>query len=82
MPESQAKLALKSLSNFKKEYKRRRKIEKGYYGKNWLDAVWVLPFAPDGDRQFFKPISSFPMYGGKCQSDRASFYSKFKYKRI
>lgn len=82
MPESQAKLALKSLKNYPKENKRRRKIEKDFYGFNWLSAVWVLPFHIDGDRQFFKPLSSFPMYGGKCQSKNALFYSRFKYKRI
>lgn len=82
MANSQAKLALKSLKNYLKENKRRRIIEKETYGMKWLDAVWVLPFHPRGDRDFFKPLSSFPMYGGKCQSPKALYFSQFKYKRI
>jgi len=83
MPNSQAKLALKSLKNYPKENSRRRRIEREEYGKNWLDAVWVLPFPMDGgDRKFFKPLSTFPMYGGKCQSPKALHYSKYTYKRI
>lgn len=39
MPESQAKLALKSLKDYPKENKRRRKLEKEAYGGNYLDAV-------------------------------------------
>lgn len=77
MPNSQAKLALRSLKNYPKENKRRRKIEKAFYGRNWLDAVWVIPnFEGYGDRPFFKPLSSFPMYGGKCQSPEAKYYSE------
>lgn len=83
MPNSQAKLALESLKNYPKENKRRRNIEFEEYGKNWLDAVWVLPFSTGGgDRPFFKPLSTFPMYGGKCQSPKALHYSKYTYKRI
>lgn len=83
IPNSQAQLALKSLFNFPQEYKRRRKIEKEYYGVNKLDAVWVIPFLHypivnygHDIRPFFKPLSSFPMWGGKCQSPRALYYSK------
>lgn len=80
MPESQAILALKSLKDYPKENKRRRKIEKQHYGENFLDAVWVLPYAGrKGDvntRLFFKPLSSFPMYGGKCQSPNAKKISE------
>lgn len=88
MPNSQAKLALESLKNVNKEIERRRKIEKAFYGKNILDAVWVLPFYPDTycgipifiwefpTRPFFKPLSTFPMWGGKCQSPKALHYSK------
>jgi perosamine synthetase len=81
MPNSQAKLALESLKNYPKENKRRRKLEKDFYGKNFLDAVWVLPFigVPRIDREyrlFFKPLSSMPMWGGKCQSPKALHYSK------
>lgn len=81
MPNSQAKLALQSLKNYPKENKIRRKIEKLFYGENKLDAVWVLPTynkVPKGMeyRLFFKPLSSFPMWGGKCQSPKALYYSK------
>lgn len=82
MANSQAQLALKSLLEFPKEYARRRRFEKAFYGKNWLDAVWVLPTYNKVDttiftiRPFFKPLSSFPMWGGKCQSPKALHYSK------
>lgn len=86
MPNSQAKLALESLKDYPKENKRRRKIEKEFYKGNIdfkpHDAVWVLPFDAFGDRDFFKPLSTFPMYGGHCQSPKALYYSRFKYKRI
>ena len=87
MPNSQAKLALKSLKNYSKENRRRKKLEKECYGRNILDAVWVLypikgeyfsSIGLDGHvtRPFFKPLSSFPIYGGKCQSPKAEYYSK------
>lgn len=83
MPNSQAKLALKSLKRYPRENKRRRKLEMKEYGKHWLDAVWVLPFPlSGGDRNFFRPLSSMPMWGGKCQSPKALHYSKYTYKRI
>lgn len=85
MPESQAKLALKSLKNVDKELARRRKLESKY--KKTLkelgdrDVVWVYdyigkPIKGLDTRPFFKPLSSFPMYGGKCTSPRALYYSK------
>lgn len=54
------------------------------------DAVWVLDyeltmgnlykfpysFANHPTRPFFKPLSTFPMYGGRCQSPKALYYSK------
>lgn len=55
------------------------------------DAVWVYDYLgepiksiklKDGTkcnietRPFFKPLSSFPCYGGKCQSPKAEYYSK------
>jgi perosamine synthetase len=46
------------------------------------DAVWVYDYLGEsGDtsfevRPFFKPLSTFPMYGGKCQSPKALHYSK------
>ncbi len=84
MPNSQAKLALKSLANFPKENLRRRIREKEFYRENKLDAVWVLPYIKGHNvyskiyqtRPFFKPLSSFPVYGGKCQSKKAFAYSK------
>lgn len=92
MPNSQAQLALKSLLNFPKEYKRRRKIEKKFENligeRPYRDAVWVLDTLrplPKGilQRPFFKPLSSMPMWGGVCQSPRALYYSKIgKYIKI
>lgn len=89
MPNAQAKLALQSLKDYPKENKRRRQIETLYNkilhctGKR--DAVWVFDivykiFPPlltsDMEiRPFFKPLSSFPMYGGICQSPKARDYS-------
>lgn len=50
------------------------------------DAVWVYDVAfsknhkvvgkVNGLRHFFKPLSSMPMWGGKCQNGNAEFYSK------
>lgn len=81
MPNSQAQLALKSLLDFPNEYKRRRKIEKIFYGENIHDAVWVLDTLKPlqkgkNTRPFFKPLSSMPMWGNKCQSPNALKYSK------
>lgn len=84
MPDAQAKLAIQSLKDYPKENKKRRAKEKDFYGTNWLDAVWVLPIfrkptknelLQPNARPFFKPLSSFPMYGGKCQSPNAKHYS-------
>lgn len=92
MPNSQAILALESLKNYPKENKRRREIEKklsSWIGERpYRDAVWVLdtllPLPKHiSQRPFFKPLSSFPMYGGKCQSPVAEYYSKIgRYIRI
>ncbi len=93
MPNSQAILALKSLKNYPKENKRRRKLEKefnSFIKSKKRDAVWVLDyeanfsniydfpysFAHYETRSFFKPLSSFPMYGGKCLSPKAKYYSE------
>lgn len=91
MANSQARLALESLKNYPKESKRRRAIERRFYGYCDHDAVWVLDYVlPEGHetmtgepyynepnkRPFFKPLSSFPMYGGKCQSPKAKWYSE------
>lgn len=90
MPNSQAKLALESLANYPQENKRRRELEEVFYGgkleKARHDAVWVLDylnfyeiygsFGGYPTRPFFKPLSSFPCYGGKCQSPKAEYYSK------
>lgn len=85
MPNSQAKLALESLKNYPKENTRRRYLEERFYGKKVHDAVWVIDYLgkvpswvtrKHETRPFFKPLSSFPMYGGNCQSPKALYYSK------
>ena len=82
----QAEVALKSLHDVDKELKRRRDAETKYNKliKNPLpkrDVVWVYdyigkPIKGYETRPFFKPLSSFPMYGGKCKSPKALHYSK------
>lgn len=93
MPESQAKLALKSLRNVDMELKRRRKMEK-YYDSLVpdeikmppRDVVWVYDVRAkvtgSETREFFKPLSSMPMFGGKCKSPKAKYYSQFSYIKI
>lgn len=84
MPNTQALLALKSLKEVSKELKRRRILEKQYtkatpklYQMPKRDVVWVYDMLMSGgDRPFFKPLSSMPMWGGKCQSPKAEYYSK------
>jgi dTDP-4-amino-4,6-dideoxygalactose transaminase len=86
MPESQAVLAIKSLLNVGKELKRRRNFESKLNRiiNNKLpkrDVVWVYdyigkPIKGYETRPFFKPLSSFPMYGGECTSPKALHYSK------
>ena len=86
MPETQAKLALESLKNIKIELKKRRGIEQEFeqrFPSNLppRDVVWVYdylgkPIKNIDTRPFFKPLSTFPMYGGKCQSPKALYYSK------
>lgn len=85
MSNAQAKLALKSLKQYPREAKRRRtieaKLDKIFGDMPSRDAVWVydtLKKIPKEykTREFFKPLSSFPMYGGKCQSPKALYYSK------
>lgn len=85
MADSQAKMALQSLEDYPKENKRRRKIEnklEPLIGKMpYRDAVWVLDtFRPIPkelpQREFFKPLSSMPMFSGKCVSPKAEYYSK------
>lgn len=94
MANSQAKLALASLKNYPKENARRIKIENELGNWNWKrrDAIWVIDMVEDSEknrdkvitgnknaRLFFKPLSTFPMYGGKCQSPKALHYSKIGY---
>lgn len=87
MPNSQALLALKSLSNVHVELHRRREAEKELIKATKeehlmpkRDVVWVYDVKTKikgvNTRPFFKPLSSFPMYGGKCQSPKAEHYSK------
>lgn len=87
LPEAEAKMALKSLRNVDKNLKKRRKLEKELQ-KKFVDimpprnVVWVfdyigkLPKEYD-TRPFFKPLSSFPMWGGKCQSPNAEWFGKY-----
>jgi len=87
MPESQAKLALKSLRRVGRELRRRRRVERDYDRMTpskdkmpFRNVVWVYdtlsPLKGKDTRPFFKPLSSFPMYGGKCQSPKAEYYSR------
>lgn len=91
MPDSQAKLALQSLSEVRQNLKKRRQWEKGlqqmlHTKSPKRDVVWVFDYVVEErtiisvsgmeTRPFFKPLSSFPMYGGKCQSPKALFYSQ------
>lgn len=88
MPDTQALLALDSLHNVYEELQHRR-IREGclddiipaekHMPKR--DVVWVYDYIGeplDGyvTRPFFKPLSSFPMWGGKCTSPKAEWYSK------
>lgn len=91
MPDSQAKLALESLRNVDKELARRRAVEKDFNKLSKMpkrDVVWVLDTIHDIDfkgdtRPFFRPLSSMPMWGGKCTSPKAEYYSKIgKYYKL
>ena len=55
--------------------------KEGYKNMPKRDAPWVFDFIgaevnSSSCRPFFKPLSTFPMYGGKCQSPCAEYYSK------
>lgn len=91
MPDSQAKLALESLSNYPQENKRRRHIEDYHYGYEAHDAVWVLDMLcktnkereaivkkHKNTRRFFKPLSTMPMWKQKVGKN-ALKYSKIGY---
>jgi dTDP-4-amino-4,6-dideoxygalactose transaminase len=89
MPNSQAKLALVSLNlcdiNIKSRNRKIKTLDK-YLDVTKLpkrDAPWVYDYLgpvfevfQNETRLFFKPLSSFPMYGGKCQSPKAQYYSE------
>lgn len=92
MADAQAMLALESLNNYKSNSLHRRKVEKWYdfyLGRaTHRDAVWVYqtPFIwktkyknLKGVRHFFQPLSSMPMWGGKCKSPNALRWSKCCY---
>jgi len=94
MADSQANLALESLSNYKVNNTKRRVIESvytaylGHLKTFKRDAVWVfqtnLKWKPKyknlkGVRHFFQPLSSMPMWGGKCKSPNALKWSKCTY---
>lgn len=87
MPNAQANLAIESLDNVHKNLKIRRAVEKELMKatpKECMmpprDVVWVYDMLKiikgKNTRPFFKPLSSFPMWGGKCQSPKAEYYSK------
>ena len=85
MPNSQAKLALKSLHNYKKEKKRRSELVKKYdkmFGKTpKRDANWVYDMPKKKvnglkTREFFKPMSMQPPYLGEYKNLNA--YKKSK----
>lgn len=91
MPNGQAKLALESLRNIDKNLTLREEYAKQLSEINAQEkwgiempkrkVVWVWDYlgpAIEGitTRPFFKPLSSFPMYGGKCQSPKAKMYSE------
>lgn len=87
MPDSQAKLALYSFYNLKKNLKYRRKKEFDN-DRPYRDVVWVndivyktkeernrmLKQIPNS-RPFFKPLSSLPMYNQKV-GKKAKYYSE------
>jgi perosamine synthetase len=91
MPNSQARLILKSLHNYPKAEKKRRRVE-GWYNKylgaeTHRDAVWVFDLLTDnpkkiikklyhlGVRPFFKPMSQQPMYAKAYKHLNAYKYS-------
>ncbi len=90
MSDGQAKLALKSLHEYDKEFTRRNKLIEKYRKLSVVtremperDAPWVYDYIGDTcnkyeriTRVFFKPLSSMPMFGGKCKSPKALYYSK------
>lgn len=83
---AEAELAIDSLKEVKHNLKERKKWEKhleAYFpsGMPERDVVWVYdyigkPLKNKNCRPFFKPLSSFPMWGGKCQSPNALKYSQ------
>lgn len=88
LSDSQASLALESLSNFHQNYAKRRQIESWYDElipdrMPSRDTVWVydtsLEYQPIPEaRHFFKPLSTFPMYRQSVGS-KARYYSRFMY---
>lgn len=91
MPNAQAILALQSLEFVADKLAIRREWEHNLIVLNTQeqfgiemphrDVVWVYdyigaPLSTAQTRPFFKPLSSFPMFGGVCQSPKAEYYSK------
>ena len=90
MPDSQARLALKSLKMYPRNAEKRRKVEQ-WYNKalglsTYRDAVWVydVPFVwkkrysrIPGLRQFFKPLSSMPMWKQKVGKNALRLSKRF-----
>lgn len=84
MPDTEAKLALKSLKNYPKEKKRRQRLVDKYDKLFGLtpkrDANWVYDMrkrkVPYETREFFKPMSIQPPYKGRYKNLKA--YKKSK----
>jgi len=86
MTDSQAKLAIKSLKEINKELLNREKIALIYSEKIKRipsEVVWVYDFPTEknydhlfeyGVRQWFKPLSTFPMYGGATKDYPKGYY--------
>lgn len=90
MPDSQAVMALKSLSMYPKEKVRRELAEMNFDG-DLRDAVWVLDDLANtyevrewivnrnpNSRRFFKPLSTMPMWKQKVGKNALKF-SKLGY---
>lgn len=86
MADSQAKLAIESLENYPNEaierIKKEIELDKMVQSKMpQRVAIWVYDYIGEPlknfvTRPFFKPLSSMPMWGGKCQSPKAEWYSE------
>lgn len=78
--ESKRRAVMESLYNNCFEYGRLPKRDAvwvyDYIGKPIKAVIMNGKIIKVTTRPFFKPLSSFPMYGGKCQSPKAQYYSE------